>query len=195
MSSNLKEQLLFLATGFILAFILFSSLKCKKNTNNQQVKSDTIVIHTEKIDTIYAVEYKDRWNTKIKYSKDTVKLQAKDTINLSYSRIYKDSLIEKDLAIYTIDSVYGKLKSQKISYLLKLPIITKTIKDSIEIIKTIPQKHNLFNLWGGLAIGGSTTSFNSISPYIKLNIGNKDYSYKYNILQNSHEIGIGFKIW
>lgn len=195
MNNNLKEQLLFLVTGFLLATILFSSLKCKKNTNNQDIIHDTITKESVRIDTIRTIEYKNKWNTIVKYSKDTIKLSFRDTVNLAYLRVYEDSLIEKDLAVYTKDSIYGKLKSQKISYLLNKQEITKTIKDSIFITKAILQKHDLFNLWGGLAFGGSTTLFNSISPYIKLNIGNKDYSYKYNILQNSHEIGIGFKIW
>lgn len=194
MNSNLKEQLLFLLTGLILGFIMFSSLKCGKHTDNQVVIHDTIEHKSIYVDTIKTLEYRDRWHLVIQ-PKDSIKLLPKDTSGLAFLRVYKDSLITKDLSITTLDSVYGKLKSQKLNYLLKKQVINKTIRDSIFITKTISQKHDLFELWGGLYTGGTSTSFNSISPYIKLNIRNKDYSYRYNILQNSHEIGVGFKIW
>lgn len=188
--NKLVNHIIYIVTIIILVIFL---VKCGSDHSTEYIRTtDTITV--TKIDTAWKIKentvYKDRWHTK--YLTDTVKLASKDTFNLAYQRIYRDTIKDTNVVITTIDTIHGKLLSKSLKYKLLIPIITKNTTTTIT--NTI-QKPILFSFKGGLYTEVDRYGFNDISPSIGLKIKKYDYIYKYNLNKQSHEIGVLVDIW
>ena len=190
---NLKDKLLFILALGILVLLCFTSLK---QCNNPKIHSstDTITVIKHSVDTIrvpvskivYKDKYKPVYITVDKYG---------DTTN-----IYKDTTVLKQegaaISIIRQDSVKGVLLGSKTSILGSFPKII----DSVKVTTTITKRDTIaipprFSLSGGFEAGGNKSSVSSLSPFILVNIKNKSYIYKYNILDNTHDVGIAIKLF
>lgn len=153
----------------------------------EKVVIDTV--HTSTVDTI--------WKEKIKYVK--LKIPTPDTIFISrspdssvsdssyllYDMPYRDSLLEAKFKI----KVDGVLIEHNFNYKAKFPQYIYT-RDTFRInthTTSILHKNQLFI---GLEAGGNETQFN-LSPKLSLKT-KKDfiYSYRYGLIDKTHNIGI-----
>jgi len=150
-----------------------------------------------------------RWDTaKVPYKVTELKTIEKpmwDTIrdilpgeinqdSIFFVRTYNDSLTDSNLTIFTKAKTFGMLDRLDVKYRLKVPqIITKTVSTTITNTetKTVPNK---WDLYIGGEIGGSKTSFN-ISPYAGIRIKKVSYQYRYGIIDKTHNVGIGYRIF
>ena len=108
-----------------------------------------------------------------------------------YIREYKDTVSNDSIDIFTFNRTIGSLDSTQVSYAWKLPRIDKTIYRTDTLSKTVPNK---WALYIGGEVGGNKTSFN-ISPYAGIRIKNVSYQYRYGIVDRTHNIGVGYKIF
>ncbi|SEE02018.1 hypothetical protein SAMN04487765_1126 [Tenacibaculum sp. MAR_2010_89] len=151
-----------------------------------QPKIDTFKVQTIKYKKVY-VHKKDI--TKI--IKDTIFI--KDTINFITAKIYRDTLNNADLEIYSYDLVKGKLLDSQLSYKLKVPreiTITKTIEHP----KTYRSGLYLFS-----EVGGNTQRFDNLSLGLQYNRKGRWFaSYRLNVnplSQPTHNIGFGYRLF
>jgi len=196
--TNIKTEkvLLYVIIGLLITHLFWK----KKNTTtkNQQPKI-TIVRDTvwqTKIDTfkVQTVKYKKVYvhkNDVTKIIKDTVFI--KDTTNYIAAKIYRDTLNNTDVEIYSYNLVNGKLLDSNLSYKLKVPreiTITKTI----EYPKTYRSGLYLFS-----EVGGNTQQFDNLSLGLQYNRKGKWFaSYRVNLNQSnqpSHNIGFGYRLF
>jgi len=186
-----KSHLLFAGALVILTILLLKFNKCNNSPTTNVTTTDTIVavqiIHDTIIKTNTVNIYKPV--TKFVYLVD-----SSNRKNCDSTRVYTSSLKDSIINISVIDSVNGKLLGAKISYVAKVPkdcvIVTKIITKYEQI--SVPYKYQLLS---GIEVGGNLTSFNNISPTLLFQYNNKIYSYKYNILLNTHNIGICIKLF
>ena len=106
-----------------------------------------------------------------------------------FKRMYKDTVSNDSVDIFVWTKTVGLIESQQVSYAWKLPRIDKTVYRTDTLTKP-----NKWDLYIGGEIGGSKTSFN-ISPYVGIRIKDVSYQYRYGILDKTHNIGIGYKIF
>ncbi|CAL2080371.1 hypothetical protein [Tenacibaculum sp. 190524A02b] len=196
--TNIKTEkvLLYVIIGLLITHLFWK--KKDTTTKNQQPKI-TIVRDTvwqTKIDTfkVQTVKYKKVYvhkNDVTKIIKDTVFI--KDTTNYIAAKIYRDTLNNTDVEIYSYDLVNGKLLDSNLSYKLKVPreiTITKTIEHP----KTYRSGLYLFS-----EVGGNTQQFDNLSLGLQYNRKGKWFaSYRVNlntINQPTHNIGFGYRLF
>ncbi|CAL2091480.1 conserved protein of unknown function [Tenacibaculum sp. 190524A02b] len=196
--TNIKTEkvLLYVIIGLLITHLFWK--KKDTTTKNQQPKI-TIVRDTvwqTKIDTfkVQTVKYKKVYvhkNDVTKIIKDTVFI--KDTTNYIAAKIYRDTLNNTDVEIYSYDLVNGKLLDSNLSYKLKVPreiTITKTIEHP----KTYRSGFYLFS-----EVGGNTQQFDNLSLGLQYNRKGKWFaSYRVNlntINQPTHNIGFGYRLF
>nr|WP_321233921.1 hypothetical protein [uncultured Psychroserpens sp.] len=185
----------------ILAIIMFNLLtkRCSKtNSEANNAPKVTIVrdtiwqtkVDTFKVQTLsYKTVYVDRDNvTAISETRP----KSKDALKLLEAKIYKDTLSNDDIDIFSYNLVEGNLLDSQISYKLKVPreiTVTKTI----EYPKTYRSGLYLFS-----EIGGNQTRFDNISLGLQYNRKGKWFvSYRANlnqVQQSTHNIGIGVRL-
>lgn len=190
---NIKDKLLFFCAILIVGLLCLINFKgCnnpKIHTSSDTIKvtehtTDTVKIPVEKI--IYRTKYKP-FETFVDSKKDT-------------TRLYSDTTVFKEqgasISVIRRDSVGGVLLGSSTKIQAVIPKIIDSVKTTITITKhdsiILPPK---FAIWGGLDLGGNTTSISNISPAIGLQFKNKQYFYKYNIIDKSHNVGIYFKLF
>lgn len=162
--------------------------------NETPVKPDTIkVVSWDTVNRPYEViSFKY-----IKSKPDTIRDIAPGEIDqdsLFFVRTYNDSLSDSNITIHTKAKTFGMLDKLDIKYRLKVPqTIIKTESTTITVTetKTVPNK---WDLYIGGEVGGSKTSFN-VSPYVGIRIKKVSYQYRYGIIDKTHNIGIGYKIF
>ena len=162
--------------------------------NETPVKPDTIkVVSWDTVNRPYEViSFKY-----IKSKPDTIRdIQPGeiDQDSLFFVRTYNDSLSDSNITIHTKAKTFGMLDKLDIKYRLKVPqTIIKTESTTITVTetKTVPNK---WDLYIGGEVGGSKTSFN-VSPYVGIRIKKVSYQYRYGIIDKTHNIGIGYKIF
>jgi len=178
---------------FIIIAILLFQVGCNKPGPDLSPKIDSVTTH----DTVWAKDtliafkpvYKPKWDTI--YQIDTLEY-AGDPDDLFFTRIYKDTLDDTNQTVYTHIKTFGMLDSLSVSYKLKIPI---KITNNTTITNTnIVTKSPRFSIYAGAEIGGNTTSFN-LSPFINLNIKNNNVYYRYGVLDKTHNIGVGIKLY
>ena len=186
----------------ILALILFNLLskRCSEPISEVQKAPKTTIVR----DTI--------WQTKI----DTFKLQTtryktvyvdsenltnisetfqegNETSKIIEAKIFKDTLSNNDLDIFSYSLVEGNLLKNQISYKLKVPKEV-TITKTIEHPKTYKSGLYLFS-----EIGGNPTRFDNISLGLQYNRKGKWFvSYRANLnqlQQSTHNIGVGVRLF
>ena len=186
----------------ILAVVIFNMLlrQCNKGTSKTEntpkvtVVRDTVwqtKIDTFKVQTIkYQTVYVDRDHIKTVY-KD--RPQTKDSSVFVKARVYKDTLSNDDIDIFSYNLIDGQLLDSEISYKLKVPreiTVTKTI----QYPKTYRSGLYLFS-----EIGGNQNRFDNISLGVQYNRkGQWFVSYRANLnqlQQPTHNIGIGVRLF
>ena len=111
----------------------------------------------------------------------------------SMKRTYADSIDDINQTMYYTVKVIGRLDSMKIDYKLKVPLVinnTKTI--NVLRVDTLVRP-NKWTLYGGLEVGGNKTQFN-VSPYITLNAKRNTFTFRYGVLDQSCNIGVGIRL-
>jgi hypothetical protein len=150
-----------------------------------QTKIDTFKIQTVKYKKVYVHK-----NDVTKIIKDT--LFIKDTTNFIAAKIYRDTLNNTDVEIYSYNLVKGKLLGSQLSYKLKVPreiTITKTIEHP----KTYRSGLYLFS-----EVGGNTQTFDNLTFGVQYNRKGKWFaSYGVNLAnkQLTHNVGIGWRLF
>lgn len=151
-----------------------------------QSKVDTFKIQTKEYETVYVAKSNP---TKVIY--DTVVIT--DSTELIKAKIYRDTLRNEDIDLFSYNLVDGNLLDSELSYKLKVPkeiTVTKTIEHP----KTFRSGLYFFS-----EIGGNVQQFNNLSFGLQYNRkGNWFVSYRLNLNELtpiSHNIGIGFRIF
>lgn len=181
---------------FAVVGVLLLLNQCNGPKSNEKPdKPDTVkVVSYKVIDRPYKVVefktiYKPMW--------DTIRDIIPGEINqdsLFFVRTYNDSLSDSNITIHTKAKTFGMLDKLDVKYRLKVPqTIIKTESTTITntVTKTVPNK---WDLYIGGEVGGSKTSFN-VSPYVGIRIKKVSYQYRYGIIDKTHNIGIGYKIF
>jgi len=177
----------------VLGVILLLQQCNGPKSNKTPIKSDTVkVVSWDTVKTPYkVVEFKTIYKPK----PDTIRDIQPGEINqdsLFFVRTYNDSLADSNITIFTKARTFGMLDKLDVKYRLKVPqTIIKTTSTTITETKAVPNK---WDLYIGGEIGGSKTSFN-ISPYAGIRIKKVSYQYRYGIIDKTHNIGVGYKIF
>ncbi len=185
--------------GLLIAYILFLQ-ECGSPKGGSVIETEVTTVQTDtiyktRIDTVKFVETVERI-VEVEIVKP-VKVELPDDVwdefNINeYNNPYSDSLI--DGTIYT--RVDGKLLDQNLSYTPKFPqyiikidtVMVNTVSSTVKTLKPP------FTLDLGAEIGGNRDMFN-FSP--KIGFTSKSgfsYSYRYGILNKTHNVGIMYKI-
>ncbi|MCD2258297.1 hypothetical protein KWG70_03650 [Psychroserpens sp. XSD401] len=186
----------------ILAIVIFNLLakQCSKATPNlEEVPKVTIVrdtvwqtkVDTFKVQTLkYQTVYVDREDVSVIHENLPT---TKESSTLLKAKVYKDTLSNDDIDIFSYNLVEGNLLDSEISYKLKVPrevIITKTI----EYPKTYRSGFYLFS-----EIGGNQNRFDNISLGLQYNRKGKWFiSYRANLnqwQQPTHNLGVGVRLF
>lgn len=194
MSTTLKDWIIIISAVIIMALTL--KLGCSSPFPNLEVEPriETII----KSDTIWTKDTLIKFKSIIKPKWDTI--YKIDTLvegisldDLNHVRIYNDSLIDSNLTIFSDIKVLGILSQLDLSYKLnpKPSLITNNITTTITNTEFRPNKVQIYT---GLQLGGNKTSFN-ISPFININVKKVTIQYNYGVLNNSHNLGVGYKIF
>lgn len=151
-----------------------------------QTKIDTFKIQTTEFKTVYVAK-----NNPTKVIHDTIII--KDTSEFIKAKIYRDTLQNDDIELYSYNLVDGKLLDSQLSYKLKVP-------KEITITKTIEHpKQFRSGLYFFSEIGGNTQQFNNLSFGLQYNRKGKWFiSYRMNmneLVPLSHNIGVGFRLF
>ncbi len=191
---TLKDWLIIILAIILMVMILLKG--CSNPFPNLEIQPQiqTIV----KSDTVWTRDTIVRFKSIIKPIHDTI--YPLDTLvdnisvdSLAYNRIYNDSLVDSNLTIFSDIKVIGILSQLDLSYKLKSKpsLITNNITTTITNVKIQPSKVSII---AGLELGGNKSSFN-LSPYIKVDIKKASIGYRYGVLDQTHSIGIGYKIF
>ncbi|WP_298893679.1 hypothetical protein [uncultured Psychroserpens sp.] len=186
----------------ILAIVIFNLLakQCSKATPNlEDIPKVTIVrdtvwqtkVDTFKVQTLtYQTVYVDRDDVGVIHENLP---KTKDSTTLVKARVYKDTLSNDDIDIFSYNLIEGNLLDSEISYKLKVPreiTITKTIEHP----KTYRSGFYLFS-----EIGGNQNRFDNISLGLQYNRKGKWFiSYRANLnqlQQPTHNLGIGVRLF
>lgn len=192
-----KTDRLLLGAILLLLFInLFTKQNEKRVTQEPKITIVRDTVWQTKIDTfkVQTVKYKKVYvhkNDVTKIIKDTIFI--KDTTNYIAAKIYRDTLNNTDVEIYSYDLVKGKLLDSQISYKLKVPreiTVTKTIEHP----KTYRSGLYLFS-----EVGGNAQTFDNLSFGLQYNRKGKWFaSYRVNlnqIQQSTHNVGVGYRLF
>ncbi len=105
-------------------------------------------------------------------------------------RVYNDSTIDDSISIYHNIKVLGMIQEQKFSYRLKTPLAT--IKETYRTDTLI--KSPKFSIYTGMGVEGNSSSLN-LSPFIGVNYKRAYVGYEYGILNKTHGIKVGIKLF
>lgn len=189
MESNTNYKLYWVIA--LLLFVIFLLVDCDRTiiptTDCGQIRGivyDTA--RTRHIDTIPFVD------TIKYYVKVEVPVPVYDTVDSTntYTSDFEDSLIKGSI----ISKVDGVLVAQNFSYTPKFPKYINTT-DSIFITKTVtveqPKKLKMFV---GVVAGSNGRQFNLGPQLLVEDKGERIYLYNYNILDQSHNVGLAIKL-
>ena len=197
MQNLLKHRKELLALLGIILLLILLTRRCNTAPNQEpivtivrdtvwQTKIDTFKIQTTQYETVYVAK-----NNLTKVIRDT--LVIKDTTELIKAKVYRDTLKNDDIELYSYNLVDGNLLDSQLSYKLKVPkeiTITKTIEHP----KTYRSGLYFFS-----EVGGNLEQFNNLSFGLQYNRkGNWFVSYRLNMNELtpiSHNIVVGFRIF
>lgn len=169
---------------FLTCIILFLTRGCNHKCSDPIVMHDTVTWTT--VDT-FIPEPK----TITKIVKQFIPIGDTIIINNTptFVNIYKDSLVDDNLAITWLDTVEGKFIGKGVSYRLFVP---KTIlkKDFVQIKETtFLTKSPKFSIFAGGIVGGNKHELSSIQPIVGFTANQNAVFYGYNLINQSHNIG------
>lgn len=183
----IKNYLALILTIIIIVLLLHKS--CNNPLPNLDVQPTTIY----KSDTIFNIDTLVELKTIYKPKHDTI-YKTDSVFNLDtlvYVREYNDSLTDTNLTLYSKAKVIGILDELELSYKMKSkPIL---ITNNITKIETV-YKPSKLSIYTGVEVGGNTASFN-LSPFVNLNVNKTSIEYRYGILDETHNISVGYKIF
>ena len=193
MTARQRERRVFLIiiVGIVLLFLLD---KCMSDRNINP-PDENVILHT--IDTVIIKGKSDTVTFTDTILTQIVKFKYIDTTEDEVAvRIYEseidDSLITG--TIYTkLEMPYCNIIDQNLRYTAKFPkFITRVDTFKIEEVTIKEQVRN--KLFFGVEMGGNLNSF-SVGPKLSLQT-KKDIlcNYRYDIIQNTHNIGVSFKL-
>lgn len=112
------------------------------------------------------------------------------TVDTAGNKIYKDTLRNQYVDIYTESSIQGVFNWQKLEYKLKFPEITHT--NTVTIEKTLPavERYALYGL-GSLSIYPENRV--NVNFGLAITKGRLLVGYQYGLSQKSHQITLGYK--
>lgn len=177
----------------VLSLIITLLYTCRGKLCSDQkvVYKDSIIVKSDTIwtkDTVYSFK---SYKPKAKDSVKTIEYTILDHGPCQYKRFYQDSLVDSNLTIYTSDTTLGLLLGKSISYRPKKK--PELITTTTTITKT-PELEKKFKLFIGGEFGGNKGSF-SFSPKITLESKKENiYSYRYDVINKTHNIGFGVNI-
>lgn len=191
MEEFVKKFRLYIVIALQFAIILFMAQCLREHKgvkiNCGEFKTITFdTIKTRHVDTIKFID------TIPKYVKVEIHVPVYDTLDHTnkYISEFEDSLIKGSI----ISKVDGVLVNQDFTYTPKFPQyikITDTIQITKSIVEQIPNKVKLFV---GVEAGGNQNTFN-LSPTIMLeDKKERIYSYKYNLINQTHNVGFAIKL-
>lgn len=168
-----------------LIILVFFLRECNKTPNITETKIEEIHDTIYKRDTVISLK------TVIKPKHDTIyKVEhITDSLLCNYIREYNDSLIDSNQVIFYSITTTGTLDSLILKYKLKVPVLIENTK-IITTKKTIIKPYAL-SIYTGLEVGTAST----LSFFASINNKNKNFHYKYNLTDKSHNVGIGFNIY
>jgi hypothetical protein len=194
MIARKRERILFLAM-LVGMFILFLLEKCSSEPKPDGTDGH-FVIHT--VDTVFrkgktdTIRFTDTISTQIvKYKYIDTTTEDNLSVRIYHSEI-DDSLISGDLST-TIELPKCTIIDQNFDYTPKFPkYITRV--DTLIIDKETVKEQVRNKVFVGAEVGGNMNTF-SIGPKISLKT-KKDilYNYRYDVILNTHNIGVSFKI-
>ena len=174
--------------SFIIVVLLFLMGCPKDNFNCNPITSDTIVV--TKSDTIYAKNTVYQFKYKTVNKPFTVYLDTNSVTNLTTCdsiRIYKDTMDDENLTVFTEDTVKGKLLGQNLKYKLKVPL---QIRDSIFTTITNTTEIKRWKILVGVQSIKTSESY-FISPVAALqDKRGRMYQVSYDISQKAPNVGI-----
>lgn len=186
------KNILLLVLFVIIAILLFKT-GCNKPVPDLSPKIDSITTH----DTVWAKDTLYQFKPVKKPKNDTI--YQIDTFQYSgspddlfFTREYNDSLSDTNQTMFYHIKTFGMLDSLSIKYKLKIPIKINTTT-TVTIEKPLPVT-NRFSIYTGLEVGGNTSTFN-LSPFIDLNIKNNTVGYRYGVLDKTHNIKVGIRLY
>jgi len=167
----------------LVIMVLMLKGGCSKKEPNVIFKDSIRITH----DTVFAkdtvIEFKKKFYPKWDsvFTVDTIRIEG-----LQMGRVYNDTVRDKNVDIFNRSEVIGMIKSSKVSYKLKVPLL---ITDSVFITSTvaIPPK---VSLYAGLELSGNKDNFN-LSPFLKLDVRKTTISARYGLLDKTVGIGDG----
>lgn len=188
---KLKTVVIWILFGIIIIMSLFKGCGDRTPKAEFTVKRDTIVKITLASDTVvkFKTKYFPKWDTVYAF-KDSSKW-SKDLCK--FEREYKDSTSDSNVTIFSDIRTIGLLKSNQISYKLKVPVKIETTIRTDSIIY-VPSKGNKFTLVSYGGVGGNMKQLN-------LNIGiavlskNKYYGYSYDPVSQLHNVNFGIILY
>lgn len=169
--------------GFVAGFLAFWK-GCERDTK-VITKTDTVRV----VDTIYMTKVIPQKIVNIPVPSGIQIPLTPAPPDLDLMRTYNDSVdIVKDFRLYYDITTRGILTGLEFSALDTRPIIKETI--------TIREKAKPNRgVYVGLGIGGSPEAFNNISGSLDY-VNNKNiYGYHYNIIDGSHNVRIGRRLF
>jgi len=194
----MKENIQMLLTLCLFGYIIFMQ-QCSPSVSDHRSdrpRIDTIV----RIDTtlpppiVINLPRQKVPNPVIVYvdsSGQSVPVAEIDTQQHIAAQQYQDSIEDENLTLYYKSTVEGRLLANALDYKLKIPqLITKTI----EITKPYPIPVSQVLLTGG--IGGKLNQFSSITVGLQF-VSAKGWAlgYDYDILEKSHNVKLGIKLF
>ena len=192
-----KTERVLLGVIIVLLFMnLFKKRSVKEDSQQPKITIVRDTVWQTKIDTfnIQTVKYQKVYvhkNDVKEIIRDTVLL--KDTTHFKAAKIYRDTLSNNDLELYSYHLVQGKLLDSQLSYKLKVPK-TITVTKTIEHPKTYRSGLYLFT-----EVGGNPQTFDNLSVGLQYNRKGKWFaSYRVNLNslnQPTHNIGVGYRLF
>ena len=192
--TTLKDWLIIVLAIIVMVMVLLKG--CSNPFPNLEIQPEPKVV--TKSDTVWTKDtlikfksiIKPKWDTI--YKIDTIK-EGVSLDDLFYVRKYNDSLADGTLTIYSNIKVVGILSKIDLSYKLKAKpsLITNNITTTITNVKIQPNKVSIIT---GVELGGNRSSF-SLSPFIRIDINKASIGYRYGLLDGTHSVGVGYKIF
>jgi hypothetical protein len=194
----MKDNIQMILTICLFAYIIFLQ-QCKQSN-----ESNAVITH--RVDTIITIDttppppvifnlpiqetpppiivYVDSFGRKV----ETAQI---DTTNHLKAHLYQDSTEDENLTIYYSSTIEGRLIQNALDYKLKVP---KLITKRIEIPKPYPVPVSVLLFNGG--IGGNISKFSSITAGVQF-VSSKGWAvaYDYDLLENSHNVKLGIKLF
>lgn len=120
---------------------------------------------------------------------DTIFISKLKGDTLLFSRRFEDSCLILNAKV----RFEGKLIDGKFDYKLKVPREIIVHRDSTITLLPEPLKQPKIALYVGGVVGGNANRFN-FGPYLGLSYKNANYMYQYDMINKTHNIGVGIKI-